>query len=270
MHKFTQGELVDLDIYFHSYRGGPLIDPDGWVTSTEPTVSVIDQNGTTVVHGLASRYSIGHFHYSYQLGIANPIGTLWRFSWAATINGKAIPASQLTEYFEVVPAGYASANSYVNNLRTHLAMEASGSVSLYRLRRRFTDPELEVFLEGALSDWNMESPTTNHTFDTFPSSHSSILMMGGMIWALLTMQVFEAGKHFSYSDGGITINRDRQPKFGSIEVHMAQRYGEHLRRMKYLYGLSTLGVRGQFSSVTRIPRNLQRAMAGVQTPGKLW
>lgn len=132
MEKFAQGTDVILDIYMYDREGGSLVDPDGYDAS-EPTITVIDQNGLTKVSAeLVSqdyadgtgRITQGHYSYKYTLANDAPIGTQWRYIWGLTINGVAIPEAERTEYFEVVEAGYVSFAGYITiqEIRDFLAI----------------------------------------------------------------------------------------------------------------------------------------------------
>jgi len=126
------------------------------------------------------------------------------------------------------------------------------------------DREVLDYLQDSLNWWNAFPPTlTYHTFMDIPSPYYSIIEEGAVINGLKALGIYEAGKHFIYNDNGISLTRDRSAKYAGIFGPLMQAYAANLKAMRTKYALSSITIRGQFSSTTGFPRSLSRALRGV-------
>ncbi|MEA3342179.1 MAG: hypothetical protein U9R15_19615 [Chloroflexota bacterium] len=125
------------------------------------------------------------------------------------------------------------------------------------------DREILDFLQDSLNWWNSHPPgLTFHNFISIPSPYYSIIEKGAVITGLISLGVYESGKHFIYNDNGISLTRDRSSKYAGIFGPLMQSYATALKTMRTTYALDHVNVRGLFSSTTGFPRSLSRALRG--------
>jgi len=126
------------------------------------------------------------------------------------------------------------------------------------------DREILDFLQDSLNWWNAYPPAiTFHNFLGIPAPYYSIIEKGAVITGLTALGVYEAGKHFIYSDNGISLTRDRSAKYAAVYGPLMQQYVANLKAMRTKYALDHVQIRGLFSSTTGFPRSLSRALRGV-------
>ena len=58
---------------------------------------------------------------------------------------------------------------------------------------RWTDMQLLIYLEQALSDINCEPAVSSFILDDFPPAWESLVIKGGLIFALIAEGIFQAG-----------------------------------------------------------------------------
>lgn len=78
---------------------------------------------------------------------------------------------------------------------------------------RWSDMQLLVYINQAVSDLNAEPPHTIFSVEDFPTHLKACVINGSMIFALIAEGIFQQGEQFSYSDNGI-----------SLSVNLAQGY----------------------------------------------
>ena len=231
--QFVQGGSATLDIWIYEYEGGPLKDPDGY-PATEPKANVYDPFGTLTYSGLATRLAQGHYEYTFGIPLTAEVSPGWRIVWDFTINGGTLPVEQRTEYFEVLSAGA----THVVDLLSDLRIRLKDTHPDYR-KRRWTDTELNVFIENALWDINSTPPATTYfTLETWYSNipdWKTIIIEGAMIFALIAQGVLEIAKEFSYSDNGIAVTIDRSAKYQSLSQMMLTMYDKRKQLLKNAY-----------------------------------
>lgn len=120
----------------------------------------------------------------------------------------------------------------------------------------------------ALLDFNVAPPVFSpFTFKSLPEQYYSCVANGLAIYALVGLQVLEAGKHFSYSDHGITLARDRSGKYQAAANALITMYVQQREKIKKIYGFERIGPHGLFSSTSGFPINLTRVLRGVRKWG---
>lgn len=106
-------------------------------------------------------------------------------------------------------------------------------------KRRWTDFELEICLENALLDLNVQPPAfTDFTLDDWEDNvpyWKGLIIQGGMIFALINEGIFQIGVEFTYSDQGISINTSKSAKYQSMANMMLQSYQNKKEKMKQQY-----------------------------------
>lgn len=71
------------------------------------------------------------------------------------------------------------------------------------------DTALAAAIDDAIDDWNNTPPLiARHTIDTFPSK--SLLKIGGTVQVLKSVGMQMSRNHLTYSDGGISIEKDEK------------------------------------------------------------
>jgi hypothetical protein len=98
---------------------------------------------------------------------------------------------------------------------------------------------------------------------------SSILIqaieMCALFFTLVRLQVFEAGKHFRFSDNGISIERVKQADYAAIAGGSVIQYiTTVLPTLKKTLGMTTLRAIGNFSGLISFPRSLTRGLRGTR------
>lgn len=156
---------------------------------------------------------------------------------------------------------------WVYTLRSSLSMrEVPASGSVYRLSSQLGDEELKEDLVWALTSFNSWPPIMfSYSFVTLPEG------LIGPVWALaefkvgLRLQWFEAGKHFRYIDNGISIERVKQQDYANVgNTILSQLAGINFKLVKQAYRISTMGIKGQFSSMISLPRSIFKSLRGTR------
>lgn len=69
----------------------------------------------------------------------------------------------------------------------------------------FTEDEVDMYLEGSLSDFNSTPMFTSFTWDSLEDRWLHIIALGGVVFALYAQGLIEAGREFSITDNGISF-----------------------------------------------------------------
>ncbi|MFW9874243.1 MAG: hypothetical protein ACFFG0_14150 [Candidatus Thorarchaeota archaeon] len=240
---YEQGDQVELTLYIYDVNSS-LIDPDGYVGGTEPTYTVKDPYGDTQQAAtLATRESIGYYSGKYTLP-RNAATGLWSYEWYFTVTGvenPVLPVNDRTERFEVALPGTATYSITV--LRDILRKRLKDNHPDYR-KQRWTDEELEIFLQNALWDINVTPPATTYFFldDYYISvpDWKALIIEGAVIFSLIAQGIFEIGKEFSYSDNGISITIDRGGKYQSFTNMLMTAYDQRKILIKKHYFMKAI------------------------------
>ena len=75
-------------------------------------------------------------------------------------------------------------------------------------KKETEDAGLATAIEDAIDDWNNTPPFTTVTADNFP--FKSLLKIGATIFVLRSAGIMMSRNHLTYSDGGISIEKDEK------------------------------------------------------------
>lgn len=225
---------------------------------------VTDSDGVSLnnVTPLAVSGSAGVYYWDVKLSTSHSTGYYGAF-WSGTIEGE-YTYTDVPQVFKVIDRKLSIMEAvFVRKLRDKLLMQPG--VGQYQDKFPDEDAELRTYIQNSIDQFNFYPPKiTSYTAVTLPEQYHAVIEMGGLIWALIGLTVLEAGKHFSYSDNGISITRDRSGKYQSIWTPLLTAYFQMLEKLKKVMALSSLKMEGQFSSSTGYPRSLDRALRGVR------
>jgi len=114
-----QGSTITLDVYFHEFDGGALVDPDTQVANYE----IFDPSGSSQETGTGTRLGQGRYQAQFDIPAAATVSDQWKIQWSVVIGGQGVIDY---EYFRVVAAGsiqfneeeYRKGKSFANEDRT--------------------------------------------------------------------------------------------------------------------------------------------------------
>jgi len=189
----VRGTTITLDVYFYSYDGGPLTDPD-----STPTYTIYDPNGTATVSGSGTKSSTGLYKASWVIPGTAEISKSWYITWTASINSIAITGN--TEYFEVTSsastgiAQTATISDYwLNHVKKAIAYPSVDNIIL-------TDDEIKSYcIYPALREYFTKFPirsTTEHQIST--STDTDVDFPDNDTFGVIDVRI--VGK--TYLDGG--------------------------------------------------------------------
>jgi hypothetical protein len=189
---------------------------------------------------------------------------------------------------DVKPTWSPAQKFFIDLLRSFLTMryqKAAGST--YELAdAKLGDEELWEDLRFGLLYFNSAPPTiTTYSYKdlyvaserektqggdpTAPESESvlsiliGIVMLCALFYTSMRLQWFEAGKHFQFNDNGISIVRDKQPKYQAIAGPILQEM-TRLSEIKRSLSLRNFRMKGLFSGMISHPRSLTRGLRGTR------
>jgi hypothetical protein len=106
-------------------------------------------------------------------------------------------------------------------------------------KRKYTDTELEIYLQDALLDINVTPPAfTAFTLDDWEATvpeWKGLILQGGMFFALVSEGIFQIGIEFTYNDNGISINTNKSSRLQSMASMLINRYDKLKESMKKQY-----------------------------------
>ena len=249
------GNAVILEIDIRS-ANGEKIDAD-----SQPSVSIIDSEGvvrrsssTTDVY----RIDTGRYRYTYTVPNSAPIGT-WVDLWSATVNGLPTEARLnfivLTAAADIEVSGKSIGDdpdiSYTqieieginrllsclkNRLKNNLEVEttdAYGNITFIDCTI-FTDEELTWFLRCSLSEFNQTPHFSDFTFgdDVIYDRFGYVIVEGAWIMALAAQMLIEAGREFTITDNGVTMNPPQLS--ATLNNELSQFVTRHTEMLKYI------------------------------------
>lgn len=244
---------------------GNRVDP---TTGTLPTITVYDVNGNFVadkVNGTLNHYTVstkestGLWYYIITLP-DDALPGYYSAWWEATLD-QGVVTQDIPQVFRVMQRQVAIKEAVVIQLARDKLLMNFGDLGA---RNKFEDDSaMRTYAQSSLDNFNFTPPLlTGFTFADIPEAYFSLLSDGTMIYALIGLEVLEAGKHFSYSDNGISLTRDRSTKYHSIWGQLLTNYFAQLIAIKKQLAMSLVKPQGLFSSVVGYPRSLDRALRG--------
>ena len=119
--------------------------------------------------------------------------------------------------------------------------------------RRWTDCELLLYLDMALSDINATPLRTNFSLDTLPvrpqaPDLSNLLLVGARIAAHDSQAGLEVSKEFNMGAGGITMSIDRSQKYIALSSAERAAYEKQRDKIKLNFLMSTVAGEGVLNS----------------------
>lgn len=230
-----------------------------------PEVAIIDSHDT-VIRARSSvnvtRIDLGRYRLAYLVPAAGSAG-IWIDHWYATLNGFDTEASLnfivLTNSAEIEISGDQIGDdarvSYteeeiigINKLlamlkarlknNTYVESVDENGVTQFVNCPIFTDEELTWFLNCSLSEFNQTPHFTDFMFsDTVISGidggigrFSHIIVEGAAILAVAAQMLVEAGKEFTITDNGISMNPP--PLSATLNNQLSTFVANHLEKLK--------------------------------------
>ena len=249
------GNAVVLEIDIRSVNG-EKIDADA-----QPSVGIIDSEG--VVRRASSttdvyRIDTGRYRYTYTVPSSAPTGT-WVDLWSATVNGLPTEARLnfivLTAAADIEVSGKEIGDdpdiSYTqteieginrllsclkNRLKNNLEVEttdAYGNITFTDCTI-FTDEELTWFLRCSLSEFNQTPHFSDFTFgdEVIYDRFGYVIVEGAWIMALAAQMLIEAGREFTITDNGVTMNPPQLS--ATLNNELSQFVTRHTEMLKYI------------------------------------
>jgi len=104
------------------------------------------------------------------------------------------------------------------------------------------DPALGTALQLSLNAFNVQSPETGFTIDSFPTSYEHFLIIGLEINVLMLKQIKLGIRDFSYSDMGFQLTIDRDAKIKSSLDQLKDMYWSHMALAKFNFAHMGVGL----------------------------
>lgn len=157
-------------------------------------------------------------------------------------------------------------DDWVDALRSSMSMRVQAAPgSVYKLPDQLGDDEFREDWFRGLSFYNSYPPIfTQWNWVTLPDELINPIWLCAEFHVGLRLQWFEVGIHFVYNDNGISIVRDKQPKYAAVGGILLQWISLNLRDVKKAYAMGSLQLAGQFSSSISFPRSLTRGLRGTR------
>jgi hypothetical protein len=250
------GQTVVLEIDLRDATG-QIADAD-----SQPEVEILDSQGT-VMRSLSSSYvsrvDVGRYKTTYLIPVNAHTG-IWTDHWRATLNGFTTEARLnfivLAKDADIGIAGdkigdpcrttfndaeIRGINCLLGCLKARLknnleveTLDAYGNIAFTNCFV-FTDEELVWFLRCSLSEFNETPHFTDFTFDmeVIYKRFGYIIVEGAFILATGAQMLIEAGREFTISDNGITMNPPPLSSVLNNELSVfVQRHTEMLKYIK--------------------------------------
>ena len=249
------GSSVILEIDIRS-ANGETIDAD-----SQPSVSIIDSEGVTRRASSSTdvyRIDTGRYRYTYSVPSSAPTGT-WVDLWSATVNG--LPTEARLNFIVLTAAADIDASgknigddpdiSYTQTeieginrllsclkarLKNNLEVEttdAYGNITFTDCTV-FTDEELTWFLRCSLSEFNQTPHFSDFTFgdEVIYDRFGYVIVEGAWIMALAAQMLIEAGREFTITDNGVTMNPPQLS--ATMNNELSQFVARHTEMLKYI------------------------------------
>lgn len=244
------GQTVNLDINVVDAAGN-IADAD-----STPAVQIVDADGVTT-RALSStsvqHLSTGRYRLAYAVPLGAAIGT-WVETWQVAVGGSITEEVFGFDVFGDAPmlnigddpntaytqAEIAGINILMAQLKCRLKNNAKAQTTDAYGQKTFvdcpifTDAELLCFLNNSLSEFNQTPHWTSFSYDS-PIIHERnvhVIVEGAFILALGAQMLVEAGREFTVTDNGITM----QPP--PLSTTMNNQFGAlltaHTERLKFI------------------------------------
>jgi len=236
-------------------ENGNSIQPSGSIY-----VTVQYQDGTTMLNNVpATHYLAGRYFVQITPDITWQYG--YYGAWWQCDNSDLQITQDLPNVFKLEDRRESIIKGFMaERVRSMMYMHSDMGGFANKFPR---DREILDYLQESLNWWNAHPPAvTFHSFTDIPSAYYAIIEEGAVIKGLIALGIYEAGKHFAYSDNGLSLTRDRSGKYQAIFSGLFQSYINSLKAMRTKYALDNVTARGMFSSTVGFPRSLSRALRG--------
>ena len=90
------------------------------------------------------------------------------------------------------------------------------------------DEVLLIYINMVLTEFNMWPPRTNFTIENMPASLLSFLALGCQVYGVMFLSGGYALNDFNYSDGGLSLNIDRQ---GNLDKYQQKLFDNYIRQL---------------------------------------
>lgn len=249
------GQTVTLEIDLRDATG-QVADAD-----SSPEVEIIDSQGN-VVRAMSSSYvsriDTGRYRTTYQVPANGPTG-IWIDHWKATLNGFTTESRLnfivLARDADIGIAGdkigdpcritYSDVEIQgINCLLSCLKARLKNTLEVETLDEYgnqdfvncyiFTDEELVYFLRCSLSEFNQTPHFTDFTFDmeVIYKRFGHIIVEGAFILATAAQMLIEAGREFTITDNGVSMNPP--PLSSALNNELSNFVQRHTEMLKYI------------------------------------
>lgn len=249
------GHSINLEIKVLNALGQPT-DAD-----STPWVEIKDANGSTIRSMSPSgvvRVDTGMYRYTYTPPVTSRSG-IWTDHWRAVVDGFTTDASLqfivLSTNASIDVAGLQIGDA---PCKVYTQAEIAGiNVLLAQLKCRlknsgkartmdeynqtvyvdcpiFTDDELLCFLNGSLSEFNQTPHWTNFGYDSpvIYERNAHVVVEGAYILALGAQMLVEAGREFTVTENGITMQPP--PLSTTLNNQFGALLTAHTERLKFI------------------------------------
>ncbi|MDD5589368.1 MAG: hypothetical protein PHP92_04910 [Candidatus Nanoarchaeia archaeon] len=227
------GQAIELICEFRYDDSGLLFDPAEVIS-----VQILDENQTTVLETITTIQKLGVGIYKVVTDPTyNTTSRLLYDKWGFKKNvGGTIEYGLL--YTLVHTSSTVTNLTLINKLRI-LLKDSHPQVD----KRRYTDLELELYLDNALLDINVCPPAfTDYTltnYETYVPSWQALILQGGIVFSLISEGIFQIGIEFDYNDNGISISTSRSGKYQAMAQMILNTYQTKKELMKKQYWFQT-------------------------------
>lgn len=108
---------------------------------------------------------------------------------------------------------------------------------------RWSDAQLLIYLNQAVSDINAEPPHTIYDLSNFPEAYKSCVINGAVIFALIGESIIQVGEQFSYSDNGISLSINQASGYQSLAQMLLSGYTQMKKDIKRAMRPSAAGLK---------------------------
>lgn len=249
------GQTIALEIDVLDARG-IMVDPD-----SPPQIAIIDSRDT-LIRSLSStdvvRLETGRFRFNYSVPSTAHTG-IWTDRWRVVVNGfetkEDLNFIVLTSSAEIEVAGdqigdparvsysqdeIIGVNILLAMLKARLkndvqkeSLDAYGNITFVDCPI-FTNDELVWFLRASLSEFNQTPHFTDFNFamPVIYDRYAYVIVEGAYILAAAAQMLVEAGREFTVSDNGITMQPP--PLSTTLNNQLSAFISKHVEQLKLI------------------------------------